>query len=75
MRRLSLKEAGRVRRRLRVIRTGYTTDAALARALGLSAKTLRNVLKAERFAGFRVASALASLIGYPSPEALISARY
>lgn len=75
MRRLSLKESGRVRRRLRVIRTGYATDAALARALGLSAKTLRNVLKAERFAGFRVASALASLIGYPSPEALVSARY
>ena len=72
---LTLKEAGRVRRRLRDVLRGYPSQAALARALGLSQQAVSGVLSAEHFAGWRFCRALAKLTGHPSAEALVSESY
>lgn len=48
---LSLKEANRIRRRLLDLRRSYPSQAALARALGVSQQTVSAVLSMQAFAG------------------------
>jgi hypothetical protein len=75
IRELSLKEAGRVRRRLRDVLKGYPSQKALAKVLGLSQQAVSGVLSAEHFAGWRFCRALAKLTGHTSAEALVSESY
>jgi hypothetical protein len=75
LRELSLKEAGRVRRRLRDVLRGYPSQKALASKLGVSQQAVSGVLSAEHFAGWRFCRALAKLTGHPSAEALVSESY
>lgn len=72
---LSLKEAGRVRRRLRDVLRGYPSQRALAAKLGLRQQTVSGVLSGQSFAGWRFARAFAKLTGHPSAEALVSESY
>jgi transcriptional regulator with XRE-family HTH domain len=75
LRELSLKEAGRVRRRLRDVLKAYPSQKALASKLGVSQQAVSGVLSGEHFAGWRFCRALAKLTGHPSAEALVSESY
>jgi hypothetical protein len=72
---LSLKEAGRVRRRLRDVLRGYPSQRALAAALSVRQQTVSGILSGAAFAGWRFCRSFAKLTGHASTEALVSESY
>lgn len=60
---LTLKEVGRVKRALAPLRQRHRTQAALARALGVSQQTISAVLSGAHFPGPRFALGVARATG------------